>query len=130
MINQDKVLHGLNSCGFYDGIPNICGITECPYREHGAYCVHELAHDAGVFINELLKEREPRKLTSAEWKQWKRTDPNKKDPLFCQNRVGESVWISPHDVREINKIDDIYYGGLHIVWTSKPTKEQMQTAFQ
>lgn len=29
---KEKVLHGLDSCGFCDGVPNICEVTECPYR--------------------------------------------------------------------------------------------------
>ena len=57
--NQERVLHGLNSCGFYDGIPNICEVTECPYRDDKCGCVHELAHDAGLLISELLKAQEP-----------------------------------------------------------------------
>lgn len=60
MPNQEKVLHGLDSCGFYDGIPNICEVTECPYRDDKCGCVHELAHDAGLLISELLKAQEPR----------------------------------------------------------------------
>lgn len=63
MDNLEKVLHGLNSCGFQDGFADICGITECPYREHKAWCVHELTHDAGVLISELLKAQEPVKPT-------------------------------------------------------------------
>lgn len=59
MIDKEKVLHGLDSCGFHDGIPNICEVTECPYRDNKAYCVHELAHDAGMLISELLKAQEP-----------------------------------------------------------------------
>lgn len=59
MTDKEKVLHGLDSCGFYDGIPNICEVTECPYRDDKAYCVHELAHDAGMLISELLKAQEP-----------------------------------------------------------------------
>ena len=59
MADKEKVLHGLDSCGFYDGIPNICEVTECPYRGKKAYCVHELAHDAGMLISELLKAQEP-----------------------------------------------------------------------
>ena len=51
---REKVLHGLDSCGFMDGIPNICDVTECPYREHLSWCSHELAHDAGLLIHELL----------------------------------------------------------------------------
>ena len=60
----EKVLHGLDSCGFHDGMPNICEVTECPYRGNEAYCVHELAHDAGMLISELLKAQEPRVMTS------------------------------------------------------------------
>lgn len=56
MTDKEKVLHGLDSCGFHDGIPNICDVTECPYRDSKkTYCVHELAHDAGMLISELLK---------------------------------------------------------------------------
>lgn len=56
---KEKVLHGLSSCGTDYGIPNICEITECPYREDKAWCVHELAHDAEMLIAELLKAQEP-----------------------------------------------------------------------
>lgn len=55
---REKVLHGLNSCGNDYGIPNICEVTECPYREDDAWCVHELAHDAGMLISELMKKNE------------------------------------------------------------------------
>ena len=59
MIDKEKVLHGLSSCGTDHGIPNICEVTECPYREDKAWCVHGLAHDAWVLIAELLKAKEP-----------------------------------------------------------------------
>lgn len=59
MIDKEKVLHGLSSCGTDHGIPNICEVTECPYREDKAWCVHGLAHDAGMLIAELLKAQEP-----------------------------------------------------------------------
>lgn len=59
MTKLEKVLHGLSSCGNDYGIPNICEVTECPYREYKAWCVHELAHDASVLIAELSKKREP-----------------------------------------------------------------------
>ena len=59
MIDKVKVLHGLSSCGTDHGIPNICEVTECPYREDKAWCVHGLAHDAWVLIAELLKAQEP-----------------------------------------------------------------------
>lgn len=52
---KQKVLRGLDSCGFHDGMPNICGLTECPYREDVAACVHQLAHDAGMLISEMMK---------------------------------------------------------------------------
>lgn len=55
---KEKVLHGLNSCGFCDGVPNICEVTECPYRGNKGWCVHELAHDAGMLIGELMRESE------------------------------------------------------------------------
>lgn len=65
MIDKEKVLHGLSSCGTDHGIPNICEVTECPYREDKAWCVHGLAHDAGMLIAELLKAQEAVKPT---WK--------------------------------------------------------------
>lgn len=55
---KEKVLHGLDSCGFCDGVPNICEVTECPYRGNKGWCVHELAHDAGMLISEMMKENE------------------------------------------------------------------------
>lgn len=58
MVNREKVLHGLNSCGFCDGVPNICEVTECPYRGNKGWCVHELAHDAGMLISELMEEQD------------------------------------------------------------------------
>lgn len=59
MADLEKVLHGLSSCGNDYGIPNICEVTECPYREDKAWCVHELAYDAGILIAELLKAQKP-----------------------------------------------------------------------
>ena len=59
MYDRDKVLHGLNSCGYCDGIPNVCGVTECPYENDKPWCTHYLAHDAGELISELLKAQEP-----------------------------------------------------------------------
>lgn len=55
---KEKVLHGIDSCGFCDGVPNICEVTECPYRGNKGWCVHELAYDAGMLISELMKENE------------------------------------------------------------------------
>ena len=54
---KEKVLHGLASCGFCNGA-NICEVTECPYRDNKGWCVHELTHDAGMLISELMKENE------------------------------------------------------------------------
>lgn len=59
MTNMEKVLHGLSSCGNDYGIPNICEVTECPYRGTGAFCSNNLAHDANMLISELLKAQEP-----------------------------------------------------------------------
>lgn len=56
--DKEKILHGLSSCGTDHGIPNICEVTECPYREDKAWCVHGLAHDAKMLIAELLKAQE------------------------------------------------------------------------
>lgn len=61
MVDREKVLHGLSSCGTDYGVPNICEITECPYRENKALCIHELAHDANALIHELLQAQEARK---------------------------------------------------------------------
>ena len=55
MIDREKVIHGLSSCGMDYGVPNICGITECPYQDDGMFCVHHLAHDALA----LLKAQNP-----------------------------------------------------------------------
>ena len=57
MIDREKVLHGLDSCGNDDGHPDRCGRTACPYRDNGVLCTHKLAHDALLLIMELLKER-------------------------------------------------------------------------
>ena len=59
MVDRKKVIHGLNSCGNDDGHPDRCGRTECPYRDNGAWCTHELAHDAEVLVSEWLKAQEP-----------------------------------------------------------------------
>ena len=59
MIDTEKVLHGLSSCGNDYGTPNICELTECPYGKVEAFCVHNLARDAMMLISELLKAQEP-----------------------------------------------------------------------
>ena len=53
MIDREKVLHGLDSCGNDDGHPDRCGRTACPYRDNGVWCIHKLAHDAGLLIKQL-----------------------------------------------------------------------------
>ena len=53
MIEREKVIHGLVACGCPDGVPDICGIMECPYK-HPGECIHQLARDA----LSLLKEQE------------------------------------------------------------------------
>lgn len=84
MDNLEKVLHGLGSCGYCDGIPNVCGVTECPYQSESPWCTHYLAHDAGELIGELLKaqEREP----SEDWISRKRL----KDEI--QYYIDEAGW--------------------------------------
>lgn len=84
MPNQERVLHGLNSCGFYDGIPNICEVTECPYRDDKCGCVHELAHDAGLLISELLKAQEPQVMNIGDLYGY--------DMGFYERRDEEIVW--------------------------------------
>ena len=80
MIDREKVLHGLNSCGNDYGIPNICEVTECPYRGTGAFCVHNLAHDASMLISELLKAQDARK---KEWVSYKQIGQSVKTDTWC-----------------------------------------------
>lgn len=84
MVDRDKVLHGISSCGYCDGIPNVCGVTECPYENDKPWCTHYLARDAGELIGELLKaqEREP----SEDWISRKRL----KDEI--QYYIDEAGW--------------------------------------
>lgn len=58
MIDKEKVLHGLDSCGNDDGHPDRCGRTACPYRDNGVLCTHKLAHDALLLIIELLEKHD------------------------------------------------------------------------
>ncbi len=44
-MNKEKVLHGLNSCTMIAGVPDICGFTECSYRNDGPMCQHNLLRD-------------------------------------------------------------------------------------
>lgn len=136
--DKEKVLHGLNSCGFCDGIPNICEATECPYREHKAWCVHELAHDAGLLISELMKEQEPRVMI------WEEAQANVNEGPFIIMEVRDSTG-SELDFGVL--VDDSYemsegslltvcdfgllkdeYGKRFRCWTSRPTDEQREAA--
>lgn len=85
--DKEKILHGLSSCGNDYGIPNICEVTECPYRENKAWCIHALAYDAGTLISELLKAQEE-------------VDPVKPDDdmmIYCGNCGGTvgCEWLGP-----------------------------------
>lgn len=137
MIDKEKVLHGLDSCGFHDGIPNICEVTECPYRDNKAYCVHELAHDAGMLISELLKAQEPRVLTLAEVTKcsmcWLEDDVMLVPALFIgmerrANGTKSDVFLAnvqdSDDCEFWYDLDD--YGVTWRCWTSRPTDEQRE----
>lgn len=87
MTDREKVLHGLSSCGNDYGTPNICEVTECPYREIEVSCVHSLAHDAMMLITELLKAQEPRVLTLDEAKEALRNDP-----VICIEGDGKMIY--------------------------------------
>ena len=60
MPDREKVMHGLMACSCLAGVPNICGIMECPYRHPGG-CMHQLARDALI----LLKEQETKELSES-----------------------------------------------------------------
>ena len=125
MTDREKVLHGLNSCGFFDGIPNICEVTECPYREHKVWCVHELAHDAGLLIRELLKAQEPRVMTLDEL--------SEKTDVWFENLVYDTIEPAlssgSYDdgtvglmtlADELFYVDEADYGVTWRCWTSCP----------
>ena len=123
MIDKVKVLHGLSSCGTDHGIPNICEVTECPYREDKAWCVHGLAHDAGVLIAELLKAQEPRVMTLEEYEAWIDTPFTERNPVFHEERTKRGTvtcWVNTVvcTLREYGKNDRC--------WTSRPTDEQRE----
>lgn len=141
MPNQERVLHGLNSCGFYDGIPNICEVTECPYRDDKCGCVHELAHDAGLLISELLKAQEPRVLTLEELSKLQEDDV-----AYVEIKpIPDMTCISVELIRFVEEVQDpATWIELHTTdsvgffetrkstepnwrcWTSRPTQEQME----
>lgn len=119
MPNQERVLHGLDSCGFYDGIPNICEVTECPYRDDKCGCVHELAHDAGLLISELLKAQEPRLVIEADFE---KADEYGFIPTWYEGLVNKESWWNCITKEELEtaKEDGCRY------WTSKPSLKQME----
>ena len=131
----EKVLHGLDSCGSYDGIPNICEVTECPYRGDVS-CAHELAHDARLLIGELLKAQEPRVMT------WEEAQTNVNEGPFIIIEVLDSTGteidygVLVGDVYEMSEgsiltVSDFgmlkdEYGKHFRMWTSRPTDEQRE----
>lgn len=119
MIDKEKVLYGLDSCGFHDGIPNICEVTECPYRDNKAYCVHELAHDAGMLISELLKAQEPRLVTESDFDG---ADKYGYIPVWTEEKDGDMYWecIPKAAITDPDGIEVLQY------WTSRPTDEQRE----
>lgn len=136
MPNQERVLHGLDSCGFHDGIPNICEVTECPYRDDKCWCVHELAHDAGLLISELLKAQEPRVLS------WDEVYANNRPfVVWHESRYGdEAEPLAFVDGEYVNSECTLYVemnfanqrdymadrdDGFRF-WTAEPTFEQME----
>ena len=133
--NQERVLHGLNSCGFYDGIPNICEVTECPYRDDKCGCVHELAHDAGLLISELMKAQEPRvvkmsELTAGEPMLVWLEDIDKEETVagmifdYVPGRLGFKLTDLASMDRIYPRIED--YLTRWRCWTSRPTDEQRE----
>lgn len=62
MIEREKVMYGLYACSEDYGVPDICGLMNCPYKDHPVECVHLLARDA----YNLLSKMEPRVLTLEE----------------------------------------------------------------
>lgn len=126
--DQDKVLHGLNSCGFCDGIPYVCGVTDCPYKKESPWCTHYLAHDAGVLIGELLKAQMPRVLALDEihrgmavWLE----DVDKADVILAigGSSCGGCKCFITVDDRSIAPHDSDY-GVRWRAWTREPTMGQ------
>ena len=131
MADMEKVLHGLSSCGNDYGIPNICKVTECPYRGTGAFCSHNLAHDANMLISELLKAQEARVLTLAE--------ALAADYVYLEIRLHASLpcdccilAIDPDGgILPLHKgfcayLDGEDYGIDWRCWTARPTEEQRE----
>lgn len=97
--NREKVIRGLMACGCDAGVPNICEVMECPYKENHGACVHLLAQDALA----LLKEQEEKiKSLTEDIEVWKKRyklmvleckssdDPNK-EPAIVKYYTTEEV---------------------------------------
>ena len=135
MTKMEKVLHGLSSCGNDYGTPNICEVTECPYRKIEVSCVHSLAHDAMMLISELLKAQVPRVLTLDEVKSL----PEETDVWLELSKIdgtigtattiaghGEGGCCSHYDAFKYSDYNKTPYGWR--LWTERPSKEQMAEA--
>lgn len=126
MTNLEKILHGLSSCGTDYGIPNICEVTECPYRENKAWCVHALACDARMLITELLKAQEPRLITNADFENKELVDSSGSIPAWVEYRRGEE-WDEYNDeqndewavIYQFNFKSEFYR-----CWTSRPDEKR------
>lgn len=127
MPNQERVLHGLDSCGFHYGIPNICEVTECPYRDDKCGCVHELAHDAGLLISELLKAQEPHLITKADFADNPMIDDGGYLPAWVEFNREKYGDFFEEDADgwgcvNINKVGN----DMARYWTAKPSLKQME----
>jgi hypothetical protein len=126
MPDREKVIHGLMACGCTAGVPNICGIMECPYK-HPGECIHQLARDA----LELLKEQKPKVLSRSEAESYSEVVDcySEKNPLYVEYQkphpynlrwaTNETVgaWMSDFEISRDYGIDFRF-------WTSRPTEEE------
>lgn len=69
----------------------------------------------------LLKEQEPKVITQEEWDKWRHIPNGKRDPLYVQHSTG-GWWILNHS----NWMEIAFLTGEIRIWTSRPTKEQME----
>ena len=128
MVDREKVLHGISSCGYCDGIPNVCGVTECPYESDKPWCTHYLAHDAGELIGELLKAQEPRLLTTEDFDKRNDVDWSKALPAWVEyRRDGEwgEYWGDQQDEWAVVRKDTLNAEGLRC-WTGYPSQKQRE----
>ena len=124
---QDKVLHGLDSCGFHDGIPNICEVTECPYRADKSYCVHELAHDAGLMIHDLITPRIiPLADLSDRMTGWLEYMGDVIPVIGGRSVPGAHCFLDAID-RSLALVDD-QYNVTWRVWTLEPSEDERKAA--